>query len=229
MGNTYRFTVPVLFDKKTQSIVNNESSEVIRIFNTAFNDLLPGDKAAVDIFPEALRKEIEESNEWVYHTINSELIPLFLFSMRPHTNRARIDGVYRTGFASQQGAYETAFNELFSSLDRVEGMLTAQHAAQSAFFIGNRLTEADIRLYTTIVRFDPVYHGHFKCNARTIRDGYPHIHQWLQNLYWNYPAFKDTTNFQHIKEHYYWSHPHINPTRIVPLGPVPNIRPLDKQ
>jgi len=204
-----RFTVPVLFDKKTQSIVNNESSEIIRIFNTAFNDLLPGDKAGVDIYPEALRKQIDESNEWVYHTINN--------------------GVYRTGFSLKQGAYETAFNELFSSLDRIEAMLTAQHAAQSAFFIGNRLTEADIRLYTTIVRFDPVYHGHFKCNARTIRDGYSHIHQWLRNLYWNYPAFKDTTNFQHIKEHYYWSHSHVNPSRIVPLGPVPSIRPLDEQ
>jgi len=204
-----RFTVPVLFDKKTQSIVNNESSEIIRIFNTAFNDLLSEDKAAFDIYPEALRKEIDDANEWVYNTVNN--------------------GVYRTGFAAKQGAYETAFNELFASLDRIESMLAAQHAAQSSFFIGNRLTEADIRLFTTIVRFDPVYHGHFKCNARTIRDGYPHIHQWLQNLYWNYPAFKNTTDFQHIKVHYYWSHPHLNPSRIVPLGPVPNVRPLGGQ
>ena len=149
--------------------------------------------------------------------------------MEPRTKCARLDGVYRTGFALKQGAYETAFNELFASLDRIEAMLAAQHGAESAFFIGDRLTEADIRLYTTIVRFDPVYHGHFKCNARTIRDGYPHIHQWMLNLYWNYPAFKDTTNFQHIKEHYYWSHTHINPSRIVPVGPVPSIRSLVKQ
>ena len=228
MGKFGRFTVPVLFDKKTQSIVNNESSEIIRIFNTGFNDLLPGDKAAVDTYPEALKKEIDESNEWVYHTINSELVPHLISPWR-YTDCARLDGVYRTGFASKQGAYETAFNELFASLDRVESILAAQHAAQSAFLIGNQLTEADIRLYTTVVRFDPVYHGHFKCNAKTIRDGYPHIHKWLRNLYWGYPAFKDTTNFQHIKEHYYWSHPHINPSRIVPVGPVPNIRPLDEQ
>ena len=228
LGQIGSFTVPVLFDKKTLSIVNNESSEIIRIFNTAFNHLLPEDKAAIDIYPEVLRKEIDESNEWVYNTINSELVP-FLFSLGPYTDRGRLDGVYRTGFALKQGAYETAFNELFTSLDRIDSTLAAQHTAQSNFLIGNRLTEADIRLYTTIVRFDPVYYGHFKCNARTIRDGYPHIHKWLRNLYWNYPAFKDTTNFEHIKVHYHWSHTHINPSRIVPLGPVPNIRPLDGQ
>ncbi|PVG01382.1 glutathione S-transferase [Serendipita vermifera] len=206
-----RFTVPVLFDKKTSQIVNNESSEIIRILNTAFNELLPADKAALDFYPEQLRSEIDASHEWIYPTINN--------------------GVYRSGFATSQGAYETAVKALFESLDRVEGMLESQKASAAnskgeVFLIGDRLTESDVRLYTTIVRFDPVYHGHFKCNYRTIRDGYPNIHKWMQNLYWNYPAFKDTTNFDHIKTHYYWSHPHINPTRVVPLGPIPNIRPL---
>ena len=143
-----------------------------------------------------------------------------------------VDGVYRSGFATSQSAYEDAVKKLFDSLDRVEKIFESQ-ASQNAnskgeyFLIGDKLTESDIRLYTTIVRFDPVYHGHFKCNYRTIRDGYPLIHKWLQNLYWNYPAFKDTTDFDHIKTHYYWSHPNINPTRVVPLGPIPNIRALD--
>jgi len=179
-----RFTVPVLFDKKQKSIVNNESSEIIRILNTAFNEFLPEDKAAVDIYPESLRQEIESSHEWIYPTVNN--------------------GVYRSGFATTQGAYEKAVTALFESLDRIEGMLhIEQQKVQGGeyFLIGNRLTESDIRLYTTIVRFDPVYHGHFKCNYRTIRDGYPLIHKWMQNLYWNYPAFKDTTNFEHIKTH----------------------------
>jgi len=204
-----RFTVPVLFDKKTQMIVNNESSEIIRIFNTAFNELIPVEKQAVDIYPEDLRKDIDGSHEWIYPTINN--------------------GVYRSGFATTQSAYETAVKALFESLDRIEKMFKAQSKkvnGEEYFLIGDSLTESDIRLYTTIVRFDPVYHGHFKCNYRTIRDGYPFIHKWLQNLYWNYPAFKSTTNFEHIKVHYYWSHPHINPTRVVPLGPIPNIRPL---
>ncbi|KAF9567172.1 hypothetical protein CPC08DRAFT_627218 [Agrocybe pediades] len=196
-----RFTVPVLWDKKLHTIVNNESSEIIRIFNTAFNDFIPADKAEITYYPEALRKEIDELNEWVYHDINN--------------------GVYKSGFASTQEAYEKAVHTLFNSLDRVEKLLTGKE-----YLIGDRLTEADIRLFVTIIRFDPVYVGHFKCNIRTIRNGYPAIHKWMQNLYWNNPAFKDTTNFEHIKAHYYWSHPHINPTRIIPVGPIPNILPL---
>lgn len=206
-----RFTVPALFDKKTSKIVNNESAEILRIFNTAFNELIPAEKAALDAYPEPLRKDIESSHEWIYATVNN--------------------GVYRSGFATSQEAYETAVKALFDSLDRIEEMFKSQVEKAGGidkeyFLIGNQLTESDIRLYTTIVRFDPVYHGHFKCNYRTIRDGYPLIHKWMQNLYWNYPAFKDTTNFEHIKVHYYWSHSHINPTRVVPLGPVPNVRPL---
>lgn len=203
-----KFTVPLLFDKKTKMPVNNESSEILRIFNTAFNGLISREKAEIDLYPEELRGEIEASHEWIYPNINN--------------------GVYRSGFAVTQGAYETAVQGLFDALDRVEKMFESQKKSDTEeyFFIGPKLTESDIRLFTTIVRFDPVYHGHFKCNYRTIRDGYPLIHRWMQNLYWNYPAFKDTTDFDHIKTHYYWSHPHINPTRIVPLGPVPNIRPL---
>ena len=196
-----RFTVPVLWDRKHETIVNNESSEIIRIFNTAFDELVPADKAKVDMYPENLRAEIDALNEWVYHGINN--------------------GVYRSGFATTQEAYDKAVREVFENLDKVEKILDGKD-----YLVGNQLTEADIRLFVTIIRFDPVYVGHFKCNLRTIRDGYPAIHLWLRKLYWNFPAFKDSTNFEHIKTHYYWSHPSINPTRIVPAGPDPVIPPL---
>ncbi|KAI5123234.1 hypothetical protein M0805_001323 [Coniferiporia weirii] len=197
-----RFTVPALWDKKHQTIVNNESSEIIRILNTAFNDMIPPERAAVDIYPEPHRAKIDGINDWIYDDINN--------------------GVYKSGFATTQEAYEKAVSKVFESLDRVEKLLEGKD-----FLVGGKLTEADIRLYVTIVRFDPVYVGHFKCNFRTIRAGYPNIHRWLRKLYWNNPAFSSTTNFDHIKTHYYWSHPQINPHRIVPLGPVPNIEPLN--
>ncbi|KAH9478681.1 Glutathione S-transferase omega-like 2 [Psilocybe cubensis] len=196
-----RFTVPVLWDKKQHTIVNNESSEIIRIFNTAFNEFLPAEKAALDYYPEDLRAQIDEVNEWVYPNINN--------------------GVYRSGFATTQEAYSKAVVEVFEALDKAEKLLTGKD-----YLIGNKLTEADIRLWVTIIRFDPVYVGHFKCNIRTIRDGYPAIHRWMQKLYWENSAFKDSTNFEHIKSHYYWSHTSINPTRIVPVGPIPNVLPL---
>lgn len=196
-----RFTVPVLWDKKNQTIVNNESSEILRIFNTAFNHLIPADKAAVDLYPEELRSEIDALNEWTYSNLNN--------------------GVYRSGFATTQAAYEKAVHEVFDSLDRLEKLLEGKD-----YIIGDRLTEADIRVWVTIIRFDPVYVGHFKCNFRTIRDGYPAIDLWMRKLYWNSDAFKSSTNFEHIKTHYYWSHPSINPTRIVPAGPIPVIKPL---
>jgi len=196
-----RFTVPVLWDKKTKTIVNNESSEIIRMFNYEFNELLPEDKAKLDFYPEELRKDIDELNDWVYDTVNN--------------------GVYKSGFATSQTAYEAAVVRVFESLDRLEKILTGKD-----YLIGDRLTEADIRLFVTIIRFDPVYVGHFKCNFRTIRDGYPAIHLWMRKLYWNIPAFKETCNFEHIKTHYYWSHTMINPHRIVPKGPQPNILPL---
>lgn len=196
-----KFSVPVLWDKKLNTIVNNESSEIIRMFNAAFNHLLPADKAALDLYPEELRSEIDQLNEWIYPNIN--------------------DGVYRAGFATAQGAYESAVNDVFNALDRVEKLLDGKD-----YLVGDRLTEADIRLWVTIVRFDPVYVGHFKCNLRTIRGGYPAIDLWQRKLYWNNDAFKSSTDFDHIKTHYYWSHKQINGNRIVPVGPIPHIGPL---
>ncbi|KAF8814668.1 hypothetical protein BYT27DRAFT_7081391 [Phlegmacium glaucopus] len=196
-----RFTVPILWDKKLHTIVNNESSEIIRMFNHAFNDFIPAEKAAIDLYPKDLRPQIDQLNDWIYPGINN--------------------GVYRSGFATTQTAYEKAVGEVFDALDKVEKIVTGKD-----YLVGDKLTEADVRLWVTIIRFDPVYVGHFKCNFRTIRDGYPAIHKWMQKLYWNDSAFKDSTNFEHIKTHYYWSHSAINPTRVVPLGPVPNVRPL---
>jgi len=196
-----RFTVPILWDKETSTIVNNESSEIIRMFNTEFNELLGDEFSQVDLYPQALRQEIDDINDWVYPTVNN--------------------GVYRSGFASTQEAYLTAVNDVFSSLDKLEKMLQGKD-----YLVGDKLTEADIRLWVTIIRFDPVYVGHFKCNQGTIRHDYPAINSWMKKLYWNNDAFKSSTNFDHIKTHYYWSHQFINPTRIVPKGPIPNIEPL---
>lgn len=196
-----KFTVPLLWDKKLNTIVNNESSELIRMFNSEFNHLLPKEKASLDFYPEELRSRIDELNEWIYPNINN--------------------GVYRAGFAASQEAYEAAVTDVFNALDKVEKLLEGKD-----YLVGDRLTEADIRLWVTIVRFDPVYVGHFKCNLRTIRDGYPAIELWLRKLYWNSDAFKSSTNFDHIKTHYYWSHRMINGHGVVPLGPIPNIRPL---
>jgi len=196
-----RFTVPVLWDTKHRTIVNNESSEIIRIFNTAFNHVLPPEFAKVDLYPANLHGEIDSLNEWVYSDVNN--------------------GVYRSGFATTQPAYEEAVKKLFVALDKLESILKGKD-----YVVGDTLTEADVRLWVTIVRFDPVYVGHFKCNIRTIRDGYPELNRWMKKLYWTSEAFKDSTNFDHIKTHYYWSHPHINPTRVVPVGPIPTIQEL---
>jgi len=196
-----RFSVPVLWDKKTEKIVNNESSEIIRMLNSEFNNFLSGEQKDLNLYPESVRSEIDALNDWVYDTVNN--------------------GVYKAGVATAQTAYEDAVKALFASLDRLEKILN-----EKEYLFGNKLTEADVRLYTTIIRFDLVYHGHFKCNLGTIRHDYPNINRWLKNLYWKNPAFKDTTNFEQIKTHYYWSHQPINPTRIVPLGPKPNIEPL---
>ncbi|KAH9852337.1 glutathione S-transferase [Lenzites betulinus] len=195
-----RFTVPLLWDKKTETVVNNESSEIIRILNSAFNELLPADQASIDLYPEAHRAQIDEINEWVYDTVNN--------------------GVYKAGFATTQQAYEAAVVPLFDSLDRLEKILAGKD-----YLVGGQLTEADIRLFVTIVRFDPAYYGNFKCNLRSIRDGYPAIHLWLRKLYWNNDAFFSTTKFDHIKTSYY-SQKIVNPHLIVPLGPIPLILPL---
>jgi len=200
---TGRYTVPVLYDKHLRTIVNNESSEIIRMFYHQFDALLPaGSKRELDLLPKDLEKEIDEMNAWVYDTVNN--------------------GVYKTGFATTQEAYEAALYPLFASLDRLEAHLSS---SPGPFLFGAMLTEADVRLYTSIVRFDPGYFGAFKCNIRSIRHGYPALHQWLRNLYWNNKAFEGTTRFDHIKAGYY-SLSNINPTRIVPVGPLPDIEPL---
>ncbi|EPQ31664.1 uncharacterized protein PFL1_00997 [Pseudozyma flocculosa PF-1] len=198
-----RCTVPIIWDNKNNTVVSNESSEIIRNLNTAFDDFIPDRFRGLTFYPEDLRAHIDDLNGWIYDTVNN--------------------GVYKSGFATAQSAYEQNVKPLFESLDRIEKILSDGRN----YVVGGKLTEVDIRLYTTIVRFDPVYVGHFKCNIKTIRAGYPHIDRWLRNLYWNEPAFKDTTDFEHIKAHYYQSHPQINPTRIVPVGPLPPILPLD--
>jgi putative glutathione S-transferase len=183
-----RFTVPTLYDKKQGKIVNNESSEIIRMFYTAFDDILPEKYAKIDLFPKELQGKIEEANEWTYNDINN--------------------GVYKSGFASTQEAYEKNVVQLFKSLDRVE-----EHLASSPgpYYWGDKITEGDVRLYTTIVRFDAVYVQHFKTNLRDIRSGYPAIHKWVRKLYWDEEAFGSTTQFEHIKKHYTKSHKQINP------------------
>ena len=187
---TGRVTVPVLFDKKTRSIVNNESSEIIRMFNSAFDGL--GAKA-LDLYPAELRGEIDELNARIYETVNN--------------------GVYRTGFAATQQAYEEAVGPLFETLDALEARLATRR-----YLCGARMTEADWRLFTTLIRFDAVYVGHFKCNLRRIAD-YKNLSGWLRELY-QMEGIAETVNFTHIKRHYYESHARLNPTGIVPLGPV---------
>ncbi len=184
-----RVTVPVLWDKKTQTIVSNESSEIIRMFNSAFNELTGNND---DYYPEELRLAIDEWNEFIYPNINN--------------------GVYRCGFATTQEAYEEAYESLFDALDKVEA-----HLAVNRYLVGNHLTEADWRLFTTLIRFDAVYVGHFKCNKKRIAD-YPNIQGYMKELYQT-PGISETTDFYHIKRHYYFSHTGINPTQVVPVGP----------
>ncbi|WP_300418716.1 glutathione S-transferase family protein [uncultured Pseudoalteromonas sp.] len=184
-----RVTVPVLWDKKTQRIVSNESAEIIRMFNSAFNSLTGNER---DFYPQSLRSEIDEVNEFVYHNINN--------------------GVYRAGFATTQEAYTEAFDDLFAALDKIEQRLSANR-----YLVGDTLTEADWRLFTTLIRFDSVYVGHFKCNLRTI-ESYPAISNYLRELY-QIEGVSKTVDFYHIKRHYYFSHTMINPTQVVPKGP----------
>ena len=191
-GYTGRATVPILWDRKTQTIVSNESAEIIRMFNSAFDDL-PGVESGLDFFPQGLRSEIEEVNARVYDEVNN--------------------GVYKAGFATTQEAYEEAVTTLFTALDWLEDRLSRQR-----YLVGGQLTEADWRLFTTLLRFDPVYVGHFKCNIRRIAD-YPALSGYLRELY-QHPGVADTCDFTTIKQHYYGSHDTINPTGIVPLGPV---------
>lgn len=201
-----RVTVPVLWDKKTGTIVSNESSEIVRMFNTGFQELLPAEYKDVDLYPAALQKDIDAANEWHYDLINN--------------------GVYKSGFATKQEAYERNVVALFEALDRAEAYLGSN---PGPYWFGETMTEVDIRLFVTIIRFDPVYVQHFKCNLSDIRSGYPHLHKWMRNLYWNVPAYKDSTDWLHIKYHYTKSHTQINPFSITPLGPKPDILPLDDE
>ncbi|MCJ1257810.1 S-glutathionyl-(chloro)hydroquinone reductase [Lignoscripta atroalba] len=201
-----RFTVPTLYDVKQGKIVSNESSDIIRMFYTEFDDLLPEKYKNVDLYPENLREQIDETNGWTYDNINN--------------------GVYKSGFATTQEAYEKAVHPLFAHLDKAEAHL-ASHA--SPYYFGDSITEADVRLYTTIIRFDAVYVQHFKCNIRDIRSGYPHLHKWLRKLYWDVEAFGSTSQFEHIKRHYTRSHRQINPFSITPVGPIPDILGPDEE
>lgn len=187
---TGRVTVPVLWDTKTMQIVNNESSEIIRIFNTAFNEYTNN---TVDLYPTELRSEIDAWNDQIYHSINN--------------------GVYKVGFARSQKIYDDAVIELFKMLDKIN-----DHLSSNDFLCNNVLTEADIRLFVTILRFDPVYVGHFKCNIRRIKD-YEYLSKYMNRVR-NYYDIEDTINMEHIKHHYYGSHETLNPSRIVPIGPV---------
>ena len=184
-----RVTVPVLWDKQRSTIVSNESADILRMFNRAFAHLSSSDD---DYYPEALREDIDAVNERVYEAINN--------------------GVYRAGFATSQGAYESAFADVFEALDWVEQTLSTQR-----YLAGSQLTEADWRLFTTLIRFDAVYFGHFKCNLRALAS-YPAISAYVRELY-QVPGVADTVHFDHIKTHYYASHRTINPTGVVPLGP----------
>ena len=196
---TGKATVPILWDQHTQTIVNNESADIIRMFGSAFDQA--GAKPG-DYYPGPLRSEIDTINQRVYDTLNN--------------------GVYKAGFATTQAAYEAAVVPLFETLDWLESRLS-----QSRFLCGEALTEADIRLFTTLVRFDSVYNGHFKCNIRRIVD-YPNLWAYTRDIF-QLPGIAETVNFGHIKRHYYMSHRRINPTGIVPVGPALDFEaPVDR-
>ena len=184
-------TVPVLWDTKRKTIVNNESADILRMFGSAFDDCGAND---LDLYPEGLRDEIDRLNERVYDTVNN--------------------GVYKAGFATTQEAYDEAVGPLFDMLDELEERLSGKE-----WLVGDRLTEADIRLWTTLIRFDPVYYVHFKCNVRRIRD-YPNLAAFTQRLL-ALDGVEQTVNFEHIRHHYYESHKQLNPNGIVPAGPEP--------
>eukprot|EP00744_Colponema_vietnamica_P011390 GILI01016020.1.p1 GENE.GILI01016020.1~~GILI01016020.1.p1 ORF type:complete len:379 (+),score=78.73 GILI01016020.1:101-1138(+) len=188
-----KYSVPVLWDKTTKQIVNNESSEIIRMFNTAFNDLPECGNPSLDLYPEHLRAQIDEVNDWVYNCINN--------------------GVYKCGFAKSQEAYNVAVTSLYEALDRVESML-----ANSRFLLSNTITDADVRLFQTLVRFDEVYVVYFKCNKKQIAE-YPNMRNYLRDIYQSFPGVTQAVHMDHIKHHYFASHPVLNSFSIVPVGP----------
>ncbi|CAJ0964154.1 unnamed protein product, partial [Mesorhabditis belari] len=186
---TGRVTVPILWDKKQNKLVSNESSEIIRMLNSAFDGV--GAKPG-DYYPKELQEKVDEVNSWVYDTVNN--------------------GVYKAGFATSQEAYDEAIEKLFESLDRLEKLLGEQR-----YLTGDKLTEADIRLWTTLIRFDPVYITHFKCDKKRILD-YPNLHAYMREIY-QLPGVEETVNFNHIRSHYFRSHKTINPTGVISIGP----------
>ncbi|XP_038893698.1 glutathionyl-hydroquinone reductase YqjG isoform X1 [Benincasa hispida] len=185
-----KYTVPVLWDKKLKTIVNNESSEIIRMLNTEFNDI--AENPTLDLYPTHLQAHIDETNDWIYNGISN--------------------GVYKCGFARKQQPYDEAVKELYEALDRCEEILSKQR-----YLCGNTLSEADIRLFVTIIRFDEVYAVHFKCNKKLIRE-YPNLFNYTKDIYQT-NGVGSSVNMEHIKKHYYGSHPTINPFGIIPLGP----------
>ena len=196
-----RVTVPVLWDKQTKKIVNNCEDDICRMFNDRFNDFAPNKD--VDFFPQEIENEHAKLSSFLHDNVNN--------------------GVYKAGFATRQRPYEIACRKLFEALDDLE-----ERISKSRYLFGNRIVEADWRLFCTLIRFDVVYHGHFKCNLRRIID-YPNLQGYLMDLY-QQPGITDTVNFDHIKRHYYMTHTQINPTRIVPIGPVLDLgKPHDRE
>lgn len=195
-----RYSVPVLWDTKTGTIVNNESAELLRDLQTGFDSILPEDKAKLTLYPEHLRSKIDEISAWMQRDLNI--------------------GVYKAGFARTQEAYDKNVPVVFAALNKLESIIAENGGP---FILGKELTELDVRAYATLVRFDTVYVQHFKCNLGTIRHDYPQINNWLKNLYWNVPEFRETTEFKHIKENYTKSHSDINPFAITPMGPWPDV------
>ncbi|VFQ97442.1 unnamed protein product [Cuscuta campestris] len=185
-----KYTVPVLWDKKLKTIVNNESSDILRMLNTEFNDI--AENAALDLYPPHLQSQINNVNEWIYDGINN--------------------GVYKCGFARKQEPYDEAVEKLYEALDKCEGILSHQR-----YLCGNQVTEADIRLFVSLIRFDEVYAVHFKCNRKLLRE-YPNLFNYTKDVF-QIPGMSSTVNMEHIKKHYYGSHPSINPFGIIPRGP----------
>ncbi|OIW26366.1 glutathione S-transferase [Coniochaeta ligniaria NRRL 30616] len=195
-----RYSVPVLWDTQTNTIVNNESAELMRDLQTGFNSILPEADANVTLYPEHLREQIDHISEWMQRDLNT--------------------GVYKAGFARTQEDYDKNVPVVFAALNKLEKII---HANGGPYILGEALTELDVRAYATIVRFDAVYVQHFKCNLGMIRHDYPQINNWLKNLYWNVEGFRETIDFRHTKENYTKSHGDINPLAITPMGPWPEV------
>ncbi|WPH05094.1 hypothetical protein R9X50_00799500 [Acrodontium crateriforme] len=195
-----RYSVPVLWDKKLGTIVNNDSLELLRDLQTGFNSLLPPELQEITLYPEDLRNDIDRIGNWMQRDLNT--------------------GVYKVGFNQSQEGYEKNLPAVFAALNKLEKIT---HTNKGPYILGKHMTELDVRAYATLIRFDTVYVQHFKCNLGMLRYSYPVLNNWLKNMYWNHSEFKDTTDFRHIKENYTKSHPKVNPLAITPVGPWPSI------